>query len=53
MTVALLLAMCSEFDRHFNFGFKDRIIILWGILSDRSAISKELYEKRYKPLLAS
>ena len=51
MAVTLLLALCSEIEHHFNFGFKRSIVVLWAILNELP-IPKEMYEKRYAKLLA-
>lgn len=51
MAVTLLLGLCSEIEHHFNFGFKQRIVVLWGIFSELP-IPKEMYDKRYAKLLA-
>jgi hypothetical protein len=51
MTMTILLALGSEIDQNFNFGFKQRIMVLWGILSDALPIAKEVYQARYAGLL--
>jgi len=51
MALTLLLAICSEIEQRFNFGFKPRVMVLWGILSDALPIPKEVYAARYAKLL--
>lgn len=51
MTMTLLLALCSEIEHYFKFGFKQRIMVLWGILSAALPIPKEVYQARYAALL--
>jgi hypothetical protein len=50
MAVTLLLALCSEIEHRFNFGFKQRIVVLWAILNELP-VPKEMYDKRYAKLL--
>jgi hypothetical protein len=51
MALTLLLALCSEIEQRFNFGFKQRLMVLWGILADALPIPKEVYTARYAKLL--
>jgi hypothetical protein len=50
-TVALVLSMASEIERHFNFGLKQEALFIWGVTVPTVTVAKELYEKRYRDLL--
>lgn len=51
-TVTLVLSMASEIEAHFNFGLKQEALFIWGVTVPTIAVAKELYEKRYRDLLA-
>jgi hypothetical protein len=50
ITMGLMIAFASEVENHFQFGFKQRIAILWGILTDGNDRIKEIYNRRYASL---
>ena len=51
MSIGLMLALMSEFEMHFQYGFKDRIKLLWGIFNAQDDRIKEIYNRRYSLLL--
>lgn len=50
-TVALVLALASEMEAHFNFGLRERLQYVWGVVTPYIVVTKELYERRYASLL--
>jgi hypothetical protein len=50
-TVALVLALASELEAYFNFGFRERARYVWGVTAPYIGAAKEPYEKRYLSLL--
>jgi hypothetical protein len=52
-TVTLLLAICSEVDRICQFGRETQLSYLWGILVEASIDAKDLFDRRYKRMLAA
>lgn len=51
-TVALMLALATEVELYFNFGFGERVHYIWGLANPSLAIAKELYDKHYANVLA-
>jgi hypothetical protein len=50
--VALVLALASEIEAHFNFGLQQDVLFVWNIAAPVIVLVKELYEKRYRVLFA-
>jgi len=50
-SVALVLALASEIDAHFNFGLRQDVLYVWGVAAPAIVVANEMYEKRYKSLL--
>jgi hypothetical protein len=50
--VTLTLAVLSEIEGHLHYGEAQRLIYQWVLLSDYYLDAKEVYERRYKTLLA-
>jgi hypothetical protein len=51
-SVALVLALASEIELHFNFGLRQDALFVWNLAAPVIVIVNEVYEKRYKALLA-
>jgi hypothetical protein len=49
--VALILALASEIEAHFNFGLRQDALAVWNIALPVIVVVKEVYEKRYRTLL--
>jgi hypothetical protein len=49
--VALVLALASEIDAHFNFGLRQDALYVWNVAAPMIVLVKEMYEKRYRTLL--
>jgi hypothetical protein len=52
IAIGLMLALMSELQVHFQYGFKDRIKLLWGIFNELDDRVKEIHNRRYASLLA-
>lgn len=50
--LTLLLAILSEIESEFGYGEKQKLIYLWTLLVAHSDESKDLYMRRYHPLLS-
>ncbi len=50
-TVSLILVLASEMEAYFNFGLRERLQYVWGVLTPYVGVAKELYERRYASLL--
>lgn len=50
--VALVLALVSEVESHFNFGLRQQIVFVWNLAASTFAIVDEMFQKRYRDLLA-
>ena len=51
MTITMMLAICSELETAFHFGFRTKIAVLWGIMNAGFPLSREVHEHRYADLL--
>jgi len=49
-TVALILALASELEAYFNFGLRERVQYLWGVVTPYIVVTKELFDQRYAAL---
>jgi hypothetical protein len=49
--VALVLALVSEIEAHFNFGLRQDALFVWNLAAQVIVLVKEMYEKRYRTLL--
>lgn len=52
-TIGLMLALVSELEAHFHFGMRARLTYVWGLAVPVIVVVKELYDKRYRELLAN
>jgi hypothetical protein len=50
-TVALVLALASEMEAHFDFGLRQQAQYVWAVASPAIFVVEELYRKRYRELL--
>lgn len=50
-SVALVLALVSEIEAHFNFGLRQNVPYAWGVAAAAIVVAEEMYQKRYKALL--
>jgi hypothetical protein len=50
--LAFVLALASEIDFHFDFGLKQDALFAWALASSSIEVVAEMYEKRYRKLLA-
>ena len=50
-SITLILALFSEIENILDFGLKERLKYLWGIVNEYWGESKELFKKRYDNLL--
>lgn len=50
--VALVLALASEIELHFNFGFRRDLLYVWNLATPVIVVVNEVYQKRYGQLLA-
>jgi hypothetical protein len=51
ITFIIMLAICSEIELYFNFGLKERILVMWK-MSEALPIPKEIWERRYQGLFS-
>ncbi len=51
--VALVLALASEIEAHFNFGLRQEALFVWGVAVPNIVVVEEMYRKRYRELLQS
>lgn len=49
--VALVLALASEIEAHFNFGLRKDALFVWNLAAPVVVVVNEVYEKRYRALL--
>jgi hypothetical protein len=49
--VALVLALASEIEMHFNFGLRQDALFIWTLAASVIVVVNEVYEKRYRGLL--
>jgi hypothetical protein len=49
--VALVLALVSEIELHFNFGLRQDALYVWNLAAPVIAVANEVYQKRYSGLL--
>ena len=49
--VALVLALASEIEAHFNFGLRQDALFVWNVAAPVIVLVKEMYDKRYRKLL--
>ena len=49
--VALVLALASEIEAHFNFGLRNDALFVWNLAAPVIVVVNEVYEKRYRALL--
>jgi hypothetical protein len=49
--VALVLALASEIEAHFNFGLREDALSIWKLAAPAIVVVNEVYEKRYRVLL--
>ena len=49
--VALVLALASEIEMHFNFGLKQELLFVWNVAAQAVVVVNEVYQKRYANLL--
>jgi hypothetical protein len=49
--VALVLALASEIEAHFNFGLRQDALFVWNVAAPVIVIVDEMYQKRYRTLL--
>jgi hypothetical protein len=49
--VALVLALASEIEAHFNFGLRQDALFVWNVAAPIIVVANEMYEKRYRQLL--
>jgi hypothetical protein len=47
-TALLFLAIATEIDTHYQFGYRERIDYLWKIFADHAVEGKEMWELRYR-----
>lgn len=50
-SVALVLALASEVEAHFNFGLRQQAQYVWGLAVPAIVVVEEMYRKRYSTLL--
>ena len=50
-TITLTLALASELEAYFDFGLRERLRYLWGLVVPVVVVAKEVYDKRYAELL--
>ncbi len=50
--VTLVLALASEIEAHFDFGLKEQARYVWSVAAPFIVVANEVYEKRYRELLA-
>ena len=50
-SVALVLALASEIELHFNFGLRQELLFVWNVAAPMIVVVNEVYEKRYRGLL--
>jgi hypothetical protein len=51
MAFVLMVAICSELEQHFNFGLRDRLLVMWR-MSEELPIPNEIWQKRYREMFA-
>jgi hypothetical protein len=49
--VALVLALASEIEAHFNFGLREDAVSIWKVAAPAIVVVNEVYQKRYRELL--
>lgn len=49
--VALVLALASEIELHFNFGLRSDALFVWGVAAPVIVVVNEVYQKRCRGLL--
>lgn len=49
--VALVLALASEIEMHFNFGLRQDTLFVWNLAAPVIGVVNEMYQKRYRELL--
>jgi hypothetical protein len=50
-TVAMVLALASEIEFHFNFGLRQQALFVWNVAAPVIVVANEMYQKRYRGLL--
>lgn len=50
--MALILSLASEIDAHFGLGLRQQSRYVWGVGASVIGAVEEIYEKRYRELLA-
>jgi hypothetical protein len=50
-SVALVLALASEIEMHFNFGLRQQTLFVWNLAAPVIVVVNEVYQKRYRTLL--
>lgn len=50
-SVALVLALASEIEAHFDFGLRQQARFVWGLAAPAIVVVEEIYNKRYSALL--
>ena len=50
--VALVLALASEIEAHFDFGLRQQALYVWNVGAPVVAVVNEVYSKRYEKLFA-
>lgn len=50
-SVALVLALASEIELHFNFGLRRDLLFVWNLATPVIVVANEVYQKRYGQLL--
>ena len=50
-SVALVLALASEIEMHFNFGLRQETLFVWNVAAPVIVVVNEVYQKRYRILL--
>jgi hypothetical protein len=51
-SVALVLALTSEIEAHFNFGLREQVRYIWGLAAPAIVVAEEMYNKRYDVLFS-
>jgi len=51
LSIAIMLAMCTELEAHFRYGKRDDIKFLWTVLNEFSDMTQDLWDTRYSTLL--
>lgn len=52
ISIALILSFISEIENHFHYGLSNQLNEIWQFMEDYSDYSLEVYQLRYKNLLA-